>query len=693
MLNLWQNLITLLGDFSMSNIRNFCIIAHIDHGKSTLADRFLELTGTVEKRKMREQYLDQMDLERERGITIKLQPVRMEYTINPKSEIRNPKQIPNPKSQIPNTGLGFSASDLELSNSKFILNLIDTPGHVDFSYEVSRSLAAVEGAILLVDATKGVQAQTLANLYLAQQQGLVIIPAINKIDLPGARVAEVEEEIRNILGDGKIPPNPPFTKGGEKNGNFTKGGEFEIYKISAKEGTGVEELLRAVIEKVPPPKGDFQKPLRALIFDSAYDIYKGVLAYVRIMDGEVKRDEKIVFMASGAQAEALEVGIFKPELQTAQKLSAGEIGYLATGLKNVSLCRVGDTITVVFARSEPRSGERRSNPVENSKIASSVRARNDIVQSLPGYQEPKPMIFASLYPAAEADFDHLKDSLNKLKLSDASLVFEPESSEALGRGFKCGFLGMLHLEIVSERLKREYGLKLIVTTPSVVYRLKEKNASAQKIIYSPRQLPDASKIEEIQEPWILLEIISPNEYLGTIMKLFQSTGGIYANTQYLGTQRVIITYEVPLREIIVDFYDKLKGATAGYASMSYELIGWRAGDLVCLDILVASEKVEAFSRIVPRAKATSEGRAIVEKLKEVLPAQLFTVALQAAVGGKILARETIKAHRKDVTDYLYGGDVTRKRKLLEKQKKGKKRMMQSGKVNIPPEVFLKILKK
>jgi len=601
----------------MSNIRNFCIIAHIDHGKSTLADRFLDLTGTIEKRKMREQYLDQMDLERERGITIKLQPVRMNWRYQERD---------------------------------YILNLIDTPGHVDFSYEVSRSLAAVEGAILLVDATKGVQAQTLANLYLAQQQKLTIIPAINKIDLPGARTAEVEDEIRNILNDP----------------------DLKIYKISAKEGIGVGELLRAVINQVPSPNQEIVKPLRALVFDSSYDSYKGVIAYVRLFEGEIKRQDKIYFAASKARAEALEVGVFKPELKQAEKLSAGEIGYIATGLKDVSLCRVGDTITIFPATQD--------------------------FNALSGYKEPSPMIFASVYPASgpeseNQDFNLLKDALGKLKLSDASLVFEPESSEALGRGFKCGFLGMLHLEIVSERLRREHKLNLIVTTPSVVYQLKQKHAQNEELIYSPQQLPDVSRIEEIREPWVRLEVVSPHEYLGTVMKLLQGLGGLYKDTQYLGAQRVIIIYEAPLREIIVNFYDKLKSATAGYASMSYELVDWRAGDLVCLDILVAHDKVEAFSRIVPRAKAVSEGREIVAKLKEVLPAQWFTVPLQAAVGGTIVARETIKARRKDVTGYLYGGDVTRKRKLLEKQKKGKKRMAVAGRVNIPQDVFLKVLKK
>lgn len=603
---------------SKENIRNFCIVAHIDHGKSTLADRFLELTATVEKRKMRQQYLDQMDLERERGITIKLQPVKMSYNFG---------------------------------GQNYILNLIDTPGHVDFSYEVSRSLAAVEGAILLVDATKGVQAQTLANLHLAQAQGLKIVPAINKIDLPGSRVSEVEAEIKNVMGQEDI----------------------EILKISAKDGIGVKELLEEVIKQVPAPKGNDNTPFRALVFDSNYDSFKGVLAYVRIIDGKIKRGEKILLMASAAKGETIEVGVFKPNLVSAENLGPGDIGYIATGFKDVSLCRVGDTIT--------------SFPAEN-------------VKALSGYKEPKPMIFASFYPAMDEeelnenqDYNLLRDALSKLKLSDSSLVFEPEYSEALGRGFKCGFLGMLHLEIVSERLRREYSMNLIVSMPSVVYQLKEKYKDEETPIYSPQQLPDASRIDFLREPWIKLDVLSPAAYLGSIMKLLQGTGGTYLETQYLTNDRILVSYESPLREIIVDFYDRLKGATSGYASMSYELIGWRTGDLVCLDILVASEKVEAFSRIVPRQKAIFEGRAIVEKLKEILPAQLFSVSLQAAVGGKILAREDIKARRKDVTGYLYGGDVTRKRKLLEKQKKGKKKMKASGKVNIPQEVFLKVLKK
>ncbi|KKS26062.1 MAG: Elongation factor 4 [Parcubacteria group bacterium GW2011_GWA2_42_11] len=607
----------------MNNIRNFCIIAHIDHGKSTLADRFLELTKTIEKRKMQAQFLDTMELERERGITIKLQPVRMAY-------------------RLPQIADG----------QEFILNLIDTPGHVDFSYEVSRSLAAVEGAILLVDATKGVQAQTLANLHLARQQNLKIIPAINKIDLPGARTAEVEDQVRNILGD-------------------SLAGGTEILKISAKEGTGVEELLRVIIVQVPPPRNDKEKPLRALVFDSNYDSYKGVLAYVRVIDGEIRRGDKIAFMVSGTRVEVIDAGIFTPALKSTDKLLAGEIGYIATGLKEVALCRVGDTIAHL-----PNIGN---------------------LEPLPGYREPKPMVFASFYPAVLAkqeaqDYNLLRDALSKLKLSDAALVFEPESSDALGRGFKCGFLGMLHLEIVSERLRREYNLELIVTTPSVVYQVKEKSGE-ELMVYSPQQLPDPSRIDEIREPWVKLEVIGPGEHLGVLMKLLQTVSGNYLDTQYLGTERVMIFYEAPLREIIVDFYDKLKSATSGYASMSYELIGWRRDDLVRLDILVAQDPVEAFARIVPRHKAIGEGRIIVEKLKEILPQQMFAVSLQAAVGGKVVAREDLSARRKDVTAKLYGGDVTRKNKLLDKQKKGKKKMRDRGSVNIPQEVFLKILRK
>ncbi|MBU1137112.1 translation elongation factor 4 [Patescibacteria group bacterium] len=592
---------------NQSNIRNFCIISHIDHGKSTLADRFLELTGTVEKRKMQEQFLDMMELEREKGITIKLQPVRMEY-----------------QGQI--------------------LNLIDTPGHVDFSYEVSRSLAAVEGAVLLVDASQGVQAQTLANLHLAEEQGLVIIPVINKIDLPHARLKETANEMQQLLG---INPE-------------------EILKVSAKKGSGVEEILKTIIEKVPLPQGVQDQPLRALIFDSDYDDFKGIIAYVRIIDGEVKARDRILMLASGAEAETLEVGIFRPNQVKVERLRVGEIGYIATGLKNIDQCRVGDTITL-------------------SKSS---------VKPLAGYKEPKPVVFASFYPADSGDYDLLKDSLSKLKLSDASLKYEPESSEGLGRGFRCGFLGMLHLEIISERLKREKKLDLVITSPSVSYQIVAKGKNQTPVlISSPADLPDISQLEEIREPWVALEVISPHQYLGALLKILETLRGEYQDTVYLSADRVLIKYRAPLSEIIADFYDRLKNITSGYASMNYEMIDYRLGDLVELDILIAGEKVEAFSKIVHRQRAEREGRSLVKKLKEIMPPQLFAVSLQAAIGGKIIAREDIRALRKDVTGYLYGGDVSRKRKLLEKQKKGKKKMKQLGKINIPSEVFLKVLKK
>jgi len=629
------------------NIRNFCIISHIDHGKSTLADRFLELTGTIEKRKMKEQFLDQMELEREKGITIKLQPVRMAYEYKISNfENRISNQLPN--DLILNDLLKIQNSKLEIANSRFILNLIDTPGHVDFTYEVSRSLQAVEGAILLVDATKGIQAQTLANLHLALNQDLVIIPAINKIDLDGARVEEVEKEIRELF----------LSLGKEE--YFSQ----KIHKISGKEGTGVEELLKAVIENVPSPKGEKEKPLRALVFDSVYDSYKGVLAYCRIIDGEIKKSDSILLMVSGAKGEAIEVGIMKPNLVPAEKLAAGDIGYIATGLKEVGLCRVGDTITNFRAPAE---------------------------KPLPGYKEPKPMIFASFYPANDKDFIILKDALGKLKLNDAALVFEPESS-ALGRGYKCGFLGMLHLEIISERLRREFNLNLVLTTPSLTYKI-INSRNEEEIIYSAHQLPEPHLVLEMKELWAKLEIVSPAQYLGKVMQLLEGLEGEYKETRYLTTERLIIEYEVPLREIIVDFYDSLKSVTSGYASMSYELLDWQKADLVRLDILIAGEAEDAFSKIVSRARAQAEGRAMVEKLKEAIPPQMFAVAVQAAIGGKIIARETIRAYKKDVIGHLYGGDYTRKKKLLEKQKKGKKKMKETGKINIPQEVFLSVLKK
>ncbi|MFH0907080.1 MAG: translation elongation factor 4 [bacterium] len=593
---------------NQSQIRNFCIISHIDHGKSTLADRILELTSTVEKRKMHEQFLDMMDLEREKGITIKLQPVRM-----------------------------------ETADNKHILNLIDTPGHVDFTYEVSRSLAAVEGAVLLVDASQGVQAQTLANLHLAQEQNLVIIPVVNKIDLGHAQVEEAIQEISQLL---KIDKK-------------------DVFKISAKQGIGIDKIMDAVIEKIPAPSGKQEASLRALIFDSIYDIYKGIIAYVRIVDGSVKAGDKISMFASKAQTEVIEVGFFKPQMLKTDFLNSGEIGYIATGLKSAEQCRVGDTITL---------------------------SQGATIKPLAGYQEPRSVVFASFYPSEIDDYDLLKDSLTKLRLNDASLQYEPESCEGLGRGFRCGFLGMLHLEIILERLNREYKMNLITTSPSVKYKVITKEKKQLNII-SITDLPESDRIDEMQEPWVSLEIITPSEHLGPVMKLLENTRSEYSDTHYLSAERVLLKYETPLNEIIVDFYDKLKNITSGYASMSYEFLGYRQADLVRMDIFVAGEKKDAFSRIVHREKVEKQGRALVKKLKEVIPSHLFAVSLQAVVSGNIIARETISAWRKDVTGYLYGGDYTRKRKLLEKQKKGKKRMKGTGKVNIPQDVFLKVLRK
>jgi len=577
------------------SLRNFVIISHIDHGKSTLADRFLELTGTVSSREMRPQFLDSMDLEREKGITIKMQPCRMSY-------------------------------------KGFVLNLVDTPGHVDFSYEVSRSLAAVEGAILLVDATKGIQAQTLANLDLAKKQNLVIVPAVNKIDLSQARIEETVEELANLL----------------------KVEKTDILRISAKQGTNVEQVLETVINDIPSPKEEnIQKPFRALIFDSEYDSYKGVLAYVRVVDGEIRAGERIKLLATETSGEVKELGYFEPEFSPQKKLSAGEIGYIATGIKEPGKVRVGDTI---------------------AKAGIETR-------SLLGYQTPEPMVFASLYPENPDDFDLLKEALLKLKLNDPSLVFEPETKEALGRGFRCGFLGTLHAEIISERLSREFGLNLVISTPSVVYKVDGK------FIFSTSDWPE--RAENIEEPWFLLEIVTPNKYMG---KIFESIKGNYIATKYLGSEKIILVYEIPLREIIANLYDKIKSLSQGYASMSYNFLDYRKGDLVKIDILIAGQKESAFSKIVPAERSYQEGSALVKKLKEFLPAEQFSVALQASLGGKIIARETIRARKKDVTGYLYGGDYTRKRKLLEKQKKGKKILKEKGRVNIPQKTFLEIFK-
>jgi len=568
-----------IGNKKIMEIRNIVIIAHVDHGKSTLADRFLEMTGAVEKRVMKDQFLDQMDLERERGITIKLQPIRLHW-------------------------------------KGVTLNLIDTPGHVDFTYEVSRSLAAVEGAILLVDATKGIQAQTLANLKLAQEQQLHIIPVINKVDLPSARIEETEKEIQSLLGVG------------------------DILKVSAKTGQGVEDLLERVIQEVPAPPDKTDKPLRALVFDSRYDSFQGIVAYVRIVEGSIKSGDKISLKASKAKAFAKEVGYFTPKETSSSQLSAGEIGYIATGLKDADALAIGDTI--VF---------------QDDSLSSALK----------GYKNPMPVVFVSLYPQQSDEFDLLKDALSKLHMQDPSFVFEPEAHDALGRGFRCGFLGVLHSEIIAERIQREFAIDLVLSRPSVDFR-------------------------NNTEPWVQLDIITPTSFLSQVYQLLETIDGNQGDTKQLGEQIFLLTYEAPLREIIIDFYDRLKSVTKGMASMDYHILDWREADLIHLDILIAGAKEEAFSQIVPRHRAEKEGRTLVKKLKELLPPQLFPVSLQAAIDGNIIARETIRATRRDVTASLYGGDVTRKNKLLDKQKKGKKEMQQKGRVIIPPKVFLDVFR-
>ncbi len=586
-------------------IRNFCIIAHIDHGKSTLADRLLEMTSTVSKREMKDQLLDTMDLERERGITIKLQPVRMEW-------------------------------------KGYILNLIDTPGHVDFTYEVSRSLAACEGAILVVDSTQGIEAQTLANIHLAQAHYLKIIPVVNKIDLPNSDREKTAEEIKKAFG-------------------FT---DEEILYASGKTGEGVEKILAAVVERVPAPQGSVDKPLRALIFDSAYDVHRGVVTFVRVVDGKLLKGEKIQTLGTKSSGEALEVGYFHPKFFPSKELLTGEVGYIVTGLRDVRKARVGDTIS----------------------------KGSIVVDPLPGYKQVKPMVYASIFPTSGDDYPLLRDAIEKLKLSDAALDFEPESIPALGFGFRTGFLGLLHMDVVQERLTREYGLDLVLTAPSVEYKIKMKNGET-KTIHTPAEYPDPSIMESIEEPWVDVEILVPQKYIGGILELITGRRGIYKNMDYLSNDRVLMTAEMPLANIIIDFYDKLKSISSGYASLSYEMIDFRPGDLLKLDILVAGEKVDALSMIVHRDIAEAEGRSLVTKLKTLIPRQQFEIAIQAAIGGKIVARETISAVRKDVTKGLYGGDVTRKMKLLEKQKKGKKRLKRIGSVDIPQEAFLAILKK
>jgi GTP-binding protein LepA len=599
----------------MLNIRNFIIISHVNHGKSTLADRFLELTKTIKKEEMKPQFLNVMALERGKGITIKMHPVRMIYNLNLKS---------------------------------YILNLIDTPGHVDFSYEVSRSLAAVESAVLLVDATKGIQAQTIYNLDLAKKQNLAILAVANKIDVPEARIDETKKELSKLLG---IP-------------------ESTVLAVSAKEGWGTKELLEKIIEITPPPKIDLDSPFKALIFDSKYDSFKGIVVFVRIFGGKIRAGEKIYLVHSKIESEIKEVGFFTPELNPSEELKAGEIGYIATGIKEAGKVGVGDTII-------------------SSKLK--VQSLNLESEVLPGYQTPKPVVFASLYPQDLGEFENLRDALLKLKLNDPSFTFEPETREGLGRGFRCGFLGNLHIEIVTERLRNEFGLELVISTPSVIYKIinqKEK----ETLIFNPADWPESSQIKEVQEPWAKLEVLTPTVFLGQVLKILENLEGKQVETKYFSQDRVFLIYEVPLREIIAGFFDKLKSQTKGFASMNYEILGHRKGDLLKLEILIAGKKEEAFSRIIPRDKAFEEGKRITKKLKEILPAQLFSVAIQAALGGKIIARETMRAKGRDVIAPLYGGDYTRKRKLLEQQKKGKKELKAKGEVRIPQEVFLEIFR-
>ncbi len=588
-------------------VRNFVIISHVDHGKSTLADRFLEITNTVPKNEMHSQYLDMMDLEQERGITIKMQPVRMNF-------------------------------------NNFVLNMIDTPGHVDFRYEVSRALAAVEGAILLVDAIKGIQAQTLANLELAKKQNLVIIPAINKIDLPNAQVEKTKEEIAKVL-------------------NIS---EKEVFEISAKKGINIDKLLEAVIEKVPPPS-DLQKEKagdRALIFDSKYDSYKGVIAYVRVFEGRFQNAEKIYLIKGKIESETKDIGEFRPQMRSIEELKAGDVGYIATGIKEPGKVRIGDTITKALYEL-------------------------DQVEPLPGYQELKPVVFISIYPENSNDYGLLDQSLIKLKLNDPSLYFEPERKEVFGQGFRCGFLGSLHLEITIERLKREFNLNLVVFAPSVVFKAVDKKGK-EIFIYSPTNWDEAED-KEVQEPWAKLEVMTPSHYLGAVMEILESLDGQYIETNYFSAEKLLLVYEIPLREIILGFYDRLMEATQGYASLNYSILEYRKADLVKLEVLIAGEKEKALSRIVPNQKAYQIARTLVKRLKKFLPAQQFNVAIQAVIGGKIIARETISARRKDVTAALYGGDYSRKRKLLEKQKKRKKGMQATGKIKISPKVFLDVL--
>ena len=594
-----------------SRLRNFSIIAHIDHGKTTLSDRLLEATHTIEARQMTAQVLDSMDLEREHGITIKARAVRLEYTAG--------------------DGLTYG------------LNLIDTPGHVDFSYEVSRSLQACEGAILVVDATQGIEAQTLANIHLALKQNLVIIPVLNKIDLPSAQVDVVIEELESVLA---IPRE-------------------EVLLASAKDGTGVPEILEAIVKRVPAPKGDPSKPLMGLIFDSHYDAYKGVVVYIRLAQGTMRTGDNIRLMGSGAEAQLLEVGYFKPQLVPVPEMHAGDVGYVATGLKSVRDAQVGDTVTLV------------ADPAP---------------EALPGYQPAKALVFAGIYPIIGSEYPNLREAMEKLHLNDASFSFEPESSVALGFGFRCGFLGLLHMEIIQERLEREFGQELIASAPSVEYQVVIMNNGGTVTVDNPSKMPDAGVIEEILEPWVKLGIVTPSTYIGTLMELTKNRRGTFLDMEYLDPKRVLLNFELPLGEVIVDFFDQLKTRTQGYASMDYEEIGYRAAKLVKVDVLVAGEPVDALSVIVHRDRAQAIGRELVHRLRGLIPRQMFEIAVQAAIGSNVIARETVAAMRKNVLAKCYGGDITRKKKLLEKQKEGKQRMKRVGSVEIPQEAFLAVLR-
>lgn len=592
------------------SVRNFCIIAHIDHGKSTLADRLLEITGTISKREMTEQVLDKMDLERERGITIKAQAVRMHF--------------------------------VDSKGEEHELNLIDTPGHVDFSYEVSRSLAACEGALLVVDAAQGVEAQTIANAYLAVDGGLEVIPVINKIDLPVARPEEVKKEVEEVLG---IDCS-------------------DALMVSAKSGLGVEDLLERIVTDIPAPTGDSDGPLRALIFDSHYDAYRGVIAFVRVVDGSIRKGMKIRMFASGEVDVVEEVGMMTASPNPLPSLNAGEVGYVVTGIKDVSRIKVGDTITDFQAA---------------------------VDQPLPGYREIKPMVFAGLYPLEGGDYTDLRDSLEKLELNDPAFVWEPETSKALGFGFRCGFLGLLHMDIIRERLEREYKLELLVTTPSVAYRVNKENGDSM-IVSNPADMPPAGDIESVEEPTVAATIIVPTEYVGAMFELCTERRGVHVEMRYLSEARVELRYVLPLAEILVDFFDQLKSRSRGYASFDYDVSGYQVADLSRLDILLSGDIVDALSMIVPRANAFNVGKSLTSKLRDIIPRQQFEVAIQAAIGGRIIARESVKAQRKDVTARCYGGDISRKRKLLERQKEGKKKMKRLGKVEIPQEAFMTILK-